>query len=68
MVLSFSLGTALTLVTVGVGAAISVQRAAKRWSGFRRALARRAPIFEHSGGGRRVYEFIWLYRDHAVNM
>lgn len=34
MVLSFSLGLALTLVTVGVGAAISVQQAAKRWSGF----------------------------------
>lgn len=44
MVLSFSLGLALTLVTVGVGAAISVQQAAKRWSGFS-ALARRAPYF-----------------------
>lgn len=44
MVLSFSLGLALTLVTVGVGAAISVQQAAKRWSGFSR-LARRVPYF-----------------------
>lgn len=44
MVLSFSLGLALTLVTVGVGAAISVQQAAKRWSGFT-TLARRAPYF-----------------------
>ncbi|EKR0127053.1 nickel/cobalt efflux protein RcnA [Salmonella enterica] len=44
MVLSFSLGLALTLVTVGVGAAISVQQAAKRWSVFS-TLARRAPYF-----------------------
>lgn len=44
MVLCFSLGLALTLVTVGVGAAISVQQAAKRWSGFN-TLARKAPIF-----------------------
>ncbi|EDS5957998.1 nickel/cobalt efflux protein RcnA [Salmonella enterica subsp. enterica] len=44
MVLSFSLGLALTLVTVGVGAAISVQQAARRWSGFS-TLARRAPYF-----------------------
>ncbi len=44
MVLSFSLGLALTLVTVGVGAAISVQQAAKRWNGFS-TLARRAPYF-----------------------
>ncbi len=44
MVLSFSLGLALTLVTVGVGAAISVQQATKRWSGFS-TLARRAPYF-----------------------
>ncbi|EBF0841930.1 nickel/cobalt efflux transporter RcnA, partial [Salmonella enterica] len=35
---------AFTLVTVGVGAAISVQQAAKRWSGFS-TLARRAPYF-----------------------
>ncbi|WET41457.1 nickel/cobalt efflux protein RcnA [Citrobacter enshiensis] len=44
MVLCFSVGLALTLVTVGVGAAISVQQAAKRWSGFNR-LARKAPYF-----------------------
>ena len=44
MVLCFSLGLALTLVTVGVGAAISVQQAAKRWSGFY-TLARKAPYF-----------------------
>lgn len=35
---------ALTLVTVGVGAAISVQQVAKRWSGFN-TLAKRAPYF-----------------------
>lgn len=44
LVLCFSLGLALTLVTVGVGAAISVQQAAKRWSGFN-TLARKAPYF-----------------------
>ena len=44
MVLCFSLGLALTLVTVGVGAAISVQQAAKRWSGFN-TMARKAPYF-----------------------
>ncbi|HHJ2842790.1 TPA: nickel/cobalt efflux protein RcnA [Escherichia coli] len=42
LVVSFSLGLALTLVTVGVGAAISVQQVAKRWSGFN-TLAKRAP-------------------------
>jgi nickel/cobalt exporter len=40
----FSIGLALTLVAVGVGAAVSVQHAAKRWSGFN-TLARRAPYF-----------------------
>ncbi|TKV10139.1 nickel/cobalt efflux protein RcnA [Citrobacter sp. wls619] len=44
MVLCFSLGLAITLVAVGVGAAISVQQAAKRWSGFN-TLARKAPYF-----------------------
>lgn len=44
LVVSFSIGTALTLVTVGVGAAISVQQVAKRWSGFN-TLAKRAPYF-----------------------
>ena len=44
LVVSFSLGLALTLVTVGVGAAISVQQVAKRWSGFN-TLAKRAPYF-----------------------
>lgn len=44
LVVSFSIGLALTLVTVGVGAAISVQQVAKRWSGFN-TLAKRAPIF-----------------------
>lgn len=44
MVLCFSLGLAITLVTVGVGAAVSVHQVAKRWSGFN-ALARKAPIF-----------------------
>lgn len=42
MVVCFSIGLALTLVTVGVGAAVSVRQAAKRWSGFNK-LARKAP-------------------------
>ena len=37
-------GLAITLVTVGVGAAVSVHQVAKRWSGFN-ALARKAPYF-----------------------
>lgn len=44
LVVSFSIGLALTLVTVGVGAAISVQQVAKRWSGFNK-LAQKAPYF-----------------------
>lgn len=44
LVVSFSIGLALTLVTVGVGAAISVQQVAKRWSGFN-TFAKRAPYF-----------------------
>ncbi len=44
MVVCFSIGLALTLVAVGVGAAVSVQQAVKRWSGFN-TLARRAPYF-----------------------
>ncbi|HFJ0149053.1 TPA: nickel/cobalt efflux protein RcnA [Escherichia coli] len=44
LVVSFSIGLAFTLVTVGVGAAISVQQVAKRWSGFN-TLAKRAPYF-----------------------
>lgn len=42
LVLGFSIGLALTLVTVGVLAALSVHHVARRWSGFG-ALARRAP-------------------------
>ncbi len=44
LVVCFSIGLALTLVTVGVGAALSVQQVAKRWQGFN-TLARRAPYF-----------------------
>ncbi|TDN55260.1 high-affinity nickel-transport protein [Buttiauxella sp. JUb87] len=44
MVVCFSIGLALTLVTVGVAAAVSVQQATKRWSGFS-TIARRAPYF-----------------------
>lgn len=44
LVLCFSIGLAITLVTVGVAAAYSVRQATKRWSGFD-ALARRAPYF-----------------------
>ncbi|WP_370556576.1 nickel/cobalt efflux protein RcnA [Edwardsiella tarda] len=42
MVLCFSLGLAITLVTVGVAAAVSVRQASKRWPGFER-LAAKAP-------------------------
>jgi len=44
LVLCFSIGLAITLVTVGVAAAYSVRQATKRWSGFT-TLARRAPYF-----------------------
>ena len=42
MVLSFSIGLALTLVSVGVAAAWSVQKATRKWPGLEN-LARRAP-------------------------
>lgn len=42
LVLCFSIGLALTLVTVGVAAALSMRQAAKRWRGLS-ALAKRAP-------------------------
>lgn len=42
MVVSFSIGLAITLVSVGAGAALSVKHAAKHWSGFNR-IARKAP-------------------------
>ncbi|VEB96922.1 Nickel/cobalt efflux system rcnA [Cedecea lapagei] len=44
LVVCFSLGLALTLVTVGVSAAVGVRQVAKRWSGFS-AFARKAPYF-----------------------
>lgn len=44
LVVGFSIGLALTLVTVGVGAAISVRQVAKRWGGFN-TMAKRAPYF-----------------------
>ncbi len=44
LVLSFSVGLALTMVAVGAVAALGVQHAARRFSGFG-ALARRAPYF-----------------------
>lgn len=44
LVFCFSLGLALTLVTVGVVAALSMRKAAKRWHGLNR-LAKRAPWF-----------------------
>ncbi|MEW5289795.1 nickel/cobalt efflux protein RcnA [Erwinia papayae] len=43
MVFCFSIGLALTLVAVGVGAALSVRRVA-HWRGFD-AIARKAPLF-----------------------
>jgi nickel/cobalt transporter (NicO) family protein len=42
LVLCFSLGLAVTLVAVGVAAALSVRHVSRRWSGFA-AFARRAP-------------------------
>lgn len=42
LVLGFSIGLALTLVAVGVGAAVSVRQATKRWSGLNR-LINKAP-------------------------
>lgn len=44
LVVCFSIGLALTLVTVGAGAALSVRHASKRWKGFG-DIARRAPYF-----------------------
>lgn len=44
LVFCFSIGLAITLVTVGVIAAYSVRKATQRWSGLN-TLARRAPYF-----------------------
>ena len=44
LVLCFSIGLAITMVASGVLAAISVQHASKRWSGFGE-FARKAPYF-----------------------
>jgi ABC-type nickel/cobalt efflux system permease component RcnA len=44
LVLCFSIGLALTMVAVGVAAAVGVRHASKRWSGFDQ-LAARAPYF-----------------------
>ena len=44
LVVCFSIGLALTLVTVGVGAALSVRHVTRRWKGFAN-IARRAPYF-----------------------
>jgi nickel/cobalt exporter len=44
LVLCFSIGLAITLVTVGALAALSVRHATKRWSWFS-TVARRAPYF-----------------------
>jgi nickel/cobalt exporter len=43
LVLCFSVGLALTMVTAGVLAALSMKHVASRWSGFS-AFARRAPL------------------------
>jgi nickel/cobalt exporter len=42
LVLCFSIGLAITMVTAGVIAALSVRHVSRRWSGFA-ALAQRAP-------------------------
>jgi ABC-type nickel/cobalt efflux system permease component RcnA len=44
LVVCFSIGLALTLVTVGVGAALSVRQVAKRWGGFKN-IGRKIPYF-----------------------
>ena len=44
LVLCFSIGLAVTMVTVGAAAALSVKHVSKRWLGFGE-LARRAPYF-----------------------
>jgi nickel/cobalt exporter len=44
LVLCFSIGLAITLVTVGAAAALSVRHATRRWSWFS-TFARRAPYF-----------------------
>ena len=44
LVLCFSIGLAITMVTVGAAAALSVNHVSKRWSGFGE-FARRAPYF-----------------------
>ncbi|WP_371349197.1 nickel/cobalt efflux transporter [Ancylobacter sp. IITR112] len=44
LVLCFSIGLAITLVTVGAAAALSVRHATKRWSWFS-TFARKAPYF-----------------------
>ncbi len=44
LVLCFSVGLAITMVTAGVIAALSVRHVSRRWSGFG-ALAQRAPYF-----------------------
>lgn len=44
LVLCFSIGLAITLVTVGAAAALSVRHATKRWSWFS-SVARKAPYF-----------------------
>ena len=43
LVLCFSVGLALTMVSAGVLAALSIKHVASRWSGFS-AFARRAPL------------------------
>lgn len=44
LVLCFSIGLAITMVTAGVVAALSMNQVSKRWSGFT-LLAQRAPYF-----------------------
>jgi nickel/cobalt exporter len=45
LVLCFSVGLALTMVTVGVAAALGMRHAERRWSGRFDRIARRAPYF-----------------------
>jgi nickel/cobalt exporter len=43
LVLCFSVGLAVTMVSVGVAVALGVRHAERRWSGFFDRFARRAP-------------------------
>lgn len=64
LVVCFSIGIALTLVTVGVGAAVSVRQVTKRWDGFNK-IAKKAPYFSNAligcvGIYMGIHGYLWL--------